>query len=150
MTMSCVRTDIRDAPLSVDEAIAVVKRPGAGGLAFFLGVVRDTSEGRAVIQLEYSAYLSMARRELERIASELEAAYPEVRVAAFHRLGTLEVGELAVVCAASAPHRAEAFKACRELIDSIKARVPIWKREVGPDGSSWVGWQDARCAHDHA
>jgi molybdopterin synthase catalytic subunit len=144
------RTEIRDTALSIDEVVAKVSRPGAGGLSVFLGVVRDTSDGHPVRQLEYTAYTSMAERELERIADELEAASPELRVAAVHRLGMLEVGEFAVVCAASAPHRAEAFKACRELIDQIKARVPIWKREFGPDGASWVGWQDARCGHNHA
>jgi molybdopterin synthase catalytic subunit len=74
-----------------------------------------------------------------------------VRVAALHRMGSLRIGEIAVVCSASAPHRAEAFEAARALIEGIKARVPIWKREHGPDGASWVGWIDARCAsHDHA
>jgi molybdopterin synthase catalytic subunit len=64
-----------------------------------------------------------------------------------HRVGTLVVGDIAVVCAASAPHRGEAFEACRALIEGIKSRVPIWKREWGPDGAAWVGWVDARCAH---
>ena len=72
-----------------------------------------------------------------------------VRVAATHRVGPLHVGDVAVACAASAPHRGEAFRACRELIDRIKARLPIWKREHGPDGPYWVGWEDARCAPDH-
>jgi len=72
-----------------------------------------------------------------------------VRLAAFHRVGSLGVGEVAVVCAASAPHRDEAFRACRLMIDRLKERVPIWKREHGPDGPHWVGWQDARCAPDH-
>ncbi len=103
-------------------------------------------------RLEYSAYASMARREMERIAAELESEIPGVRVAVMHRIGSLEVGDAAVVCAASAPHRGEAFEACRALIDRIKARVPIWKREIGPDGAAWVGWEDARCGpgHDHA
>ncbi|MBX3261255.1 MAG: molybdenum cofactor biosynthesis protein MoaE [Labilithrix sp.] len=143
------RTDVREAPLSVDEALARVRRPGAGGLAVFVGVVRDESAGRAVTRLEYSAYASMARREMERVAVEIEAELPGVRVAAMHRTGSLEVGEAAVVCAASAPHRGEAFEACRALIDRIKSRVPIWKREIGPDGAAWVGWEDARCGPGH-
>jgi molybdopterin synthase catalytic subunit len=75
-----------------------------------------------------------------------------VRLAALHRIGSLAVGDLAVICAAGAPHRGEAFKACRALIDRIKQRVPIWKREHGPDGPYWVGWEDARCGdgHDHS
>lgn len=140
------RVDVREAPLSLDEAVELVRRPGAGGIVTFLGVVRDENDGRAVTKLEYEAYGSMARAEMERIAAEIEAALPGVRVAALHRVGTLLVGDAAVVCAASAPHRGEAFAACRRLIDEIKARVPIWKREHGPDGPYWVGWEDARCA----
>jgi molybdopterin synthase catalytic subunit len=85
---------------------------------------------------------------MERIGEELSKALPGVRLAALHRVGALSVGDLAVVCAASAPHRAEAFLACRRLIDEIKARVPIWKREWGPDGPYWINWIDARCAPD--
>lgn len=136
---------VRDTPLSIDETLASVRRPGAGGLALFVGVVRDESHGRVVTRLEYSAYASMATREMERIAEEIEAEIEGVRVAATHRIGLLEVGDAAVICAASAPHRAEAFRACRELIDRIKSRVPVWKREIGPDGAAWVGWEDARC-----
>jgi len=91
----------------------------------------------------------MALAEMNRIGEEIERATPDgsVRVAVSHRVGSLRVGDLAVVCAASAPHRAEAFAACRALIDEIKHRVPIWKREHGPEGAYWVGWQDARCHH---
>jgi molybdopterin synthase catalytic subunit len=144
-----VKADIRETALSTDEALAMVKRPGAGGLAVFVGVVRDENVGRPVTKLEYSAYASMAKKEMTKIAEEIEAEIEGVRVAALHRVGMLEVGDAAVICAASAPHRSEAFKACRELIDRIKSRVPIWKREIGPDGESWVGWEDARCHPDH-
>ena len=143
--------DLRSHPLSVDEAVAHVSHAGAGAVCVFLGVVRDVNDGRAVERLDYEAYDSMARGELERIAREVEAATAGVRVAALHRTGSLGVGEIAVVCAASAPHRAEALDATRALIEAIKARVPIWKREHGAGGASWVGWVDARCAtHDHA
>lgn len=145
-----MKIDIREEPLSTDEALAHVRRPGAGGIAVFLGVVRDESRGRVVTKLEYSAYTSMAKREMEAIALEIEREIEGVRVCALHRIGALVVGDTAVVCAASAPHRGEAFRACRALIDRIKERVPIWKREIGPDGSSWVGWEDARCGADHA
>jgi molybdopterin synthase catalytic subunit len=146
--------DIRKSALSVDEAIAHVSHGGAGGISVFLGVVRHENAGRAVDRLEYQAYDSMARAELERIATEVEAGSPGVRVAALHRTGSLLVGEIAVVCAASAPHRAEAFIAARALIEAIKSRVPIWKREHGPEGAYWVGWEDARCidgdhGHEH-
>jgi molybdopterin synthase catalytic subunit len=139
------RVDIREARLSLDEVVALVSRPGAGGIATFVGVVRDESDGRAVTRLDYSAYAAMAKREMATIIEEIEREIAGVRVSAIHRIGSLTVGDAAIVCAASAPHRGEAFKACRELIDRIKARVPIWKREWGPDGAEWVGWVDARC-----
>ena len=143
---------IRTSALGLDELIAEVSHPGAGGVATFLGVVRDFNDGRAVTLLEYEAYGVMAESELGRILDEIRAEMPDVRVAATHRVGALQVGDAAVACAASAPHRAEAFKACREAIDRIKARLPIWKREHGPDGPYWVGWEDARCGvegHEH-
>jgi molybdopterin synthase catalytic subunit len=145
-------TGLRRSALALDELVAYVSHAGAGGIATFLGVVRDHNDGRAVTLLEYHAYDTMAEKELSAIASEIERELAGVRVAAFHRLGPLRVGEAAVACVASAPHRDEAFRACRLLIDRIKSRVPIWKREHGPDGPYWVGWQDARCGdshHDH-
>jgi molybdopterin synthase catalytic subunit len=144
-----VRVELRDTPLSIDEAVSHVQHPSAGAIDVFAGIVRNHNDGRAVERLEYQAYASMARAELERIATRVEESMPGVRVAAFHRIGSLAIGELAVVCAASAPHREEAFVACRALIEAIKHDVPIWKREWGPDGVAWVGWVDARCAHDH-
>jgi molybdopterin synthase catalytic subunit len=142
---------VREEPLSSDEAVRAVSHDGAGAVDLFLGVVRDMNDGRAVSLLEYEAYASMAEAELGRIEAEVEARFVGVRAFASHRVGALRVGDVAVICAASAVHRAEAFAACRLLIDEIKARLPIWKREHGPDGPYWVGWQDARCvAHDHA
>ncbi len=147
--MSASTQRIRTEALSLDEVIAEVSHAGAGGIAAFLGVVRDFNDGRAVTLLEYEAYGAMAEAEIARIHAELIAEMPGVRVAAAHRVGPLHVGDAAVVCAASAPHRAEAFEACRLLIDRIKARLPIWKREHGPDGPYWVGWEDARCGDEH-
>lgn len=141
--------EIRQTPLSVDECVAAVTRAGAGGIDVFIGTVRDRNDGKDVTVLEYEAYGSMAEKEMRRIAGEIEQEIPEVRLAVLHRVGRLEVGDAAVVCAASAPHRDEAFRACRLLIDRIKHRVPIWKREHGPDGPYWVGWQDARCGEPH-
>lgn len=145
-----MKVDLRETALSLDEAVAHVAHPSAGGIATFLGVVRDHSEGRAVTRLEYSAYDAMAVREMQRIADEIAAEIGDVRLCALHRTGSLDVGDAAIVCAASAPHRDEAFRACRALIDRIKERVPIWKREIGPDGAAWVGWVDARCSPRHA
>ena len=136
-------------PLSLDRAVALVSHAGAGAVVTFVGTVRDVNEGRAVTLLEYEAYESMARAELGRIKAEIESESPGVRLAVHHRIGALGVGDAAVVCAASAPHRGEAFRACRLLIDRVKARVPIWKREHGPEGPYWVGWEDARCGDGH-
>lgn len=139
------RARIGHEPLSVEATLAAVIHPGAGAVDVFVGVVRDHAEGRAVSSLEYSAYESMAQKEIARIVAEVEASVPGARCAVHHRLGLLRVGELAIVCAASTPHRGESFDACRALIEEVKHRVPIWKREHGPDGTAWVGWVDARC-----
>jgi molybdopterin synthase catalytic subunit len=142
---------VSEAPLEVAEATAAVSPPDVGGIDLFIGLVRNHNDGRAVTRLEYHAYVSMAEKEMQRIAEEIAREIPGVRLAALHRIGSLAVGDLAVVCAAGAVHRGEAFQACRALIDRIKHRVPIWKREHGPDGPYWVGWEDARCGdgHDH-
>jgi molybdopterin synthase catalytic subunit len=147
-----VKAELRRVPLGVDEVVGAVEHTGAGAIDVFVGVVRDTSDGRAVTRLDYEAYATMAEAEMLRICEDVEREIAGTRVAVLHRVGSLAVGDTAVVCAASAPHRAEAFVACRTLIDRIKAQVPIWKREHGPDGSAWVGWVDARCGegHDHA
>jgi len=132
------RVAVRGEPLSVDEAISVVSHPAAGGIAVFIGVVRDHADGKAVAQLDYEAHETLAERELAKVAGEVLAQHAGVRVCAVHRTGSLRVGERAVVVAASAPHRAEAFAACRMLIELIKERVPIWKKEWGVDGAA--GW----------
>lgn len=146
------RAKLLREPLSVELVSALVAHGGAGALDLFVGIVRDHAEGRAVSSLEYSAYESMAQKEIARIVLEVEEKVPQARCAVHHRLGLLAVGELAIVCAASTPHRGESFVACRLLIEEVKHRVPIWKRERGPDGEAWVGWRDARCGlvgHDH-
>jgi molybdopterin synthase catalytic subunit len=140
---------VLEKPLSVADATAAVSGPHVGGIDLFLGAVRDHNDGRAVTRLEYHAYVSMAEKEMQRIAEEIAREIPGVTLAALHRIGSLAVGDLAVVCAAGAVHRGEAFQACRALIDRIKHRVPIWKREHGPDGPYWVGWEDARCGDGH-
>ncbi len=122
-----------------------VLHPSAGAVCVFEGVVRDHNEGKAISLLEYEAYDKMVTAELRRIAAELQAALPGTRLAATHRVGALSIGDTAVVCVASAAHRAEAFEAARRLIDEVKARLPVWKREHGSAGPYWVGWEDARC-----
>jgi molybdopterin synthase catalytic subunit len=126
-------------PLSLDRCIAAVRSAGMGGIVTFTGMVRRHSRGITVERLEYEAYGSMAVREMTRLCVEIEAEIAGVRLAVEHRTGALEIGDLAVVIAAAAPHRAEAFTACRAMIDRLKDRVPIWKKEFGDDGSTWVG-----------
>jgi molybdopterin synthase catalytic subunit len=134
-----ILADIRDEPLSVDECVAFVSGPGFGGIAVFVGTVRDTDHGRDVTSLDYSAHPS-ALATLEAVAGGVAAEFPGGALAAVHRVGSLRVGDLAVVVAASAEHRAEAFAAARALIDRLKHEVPIWKRQVFADGEvEWVG-----------
>lgn len=118
------------------EALVMTDRDGAS--VSFVGVVRNHARGRAVTRLFYEAYGSMALKQMERLVAEVESEFAETRVAIHHRVGMLEVGDVAVVIAAASPHRAEAFKASQQLIDRLKQDVPIWKREIGPDGEEWV------------
>ena len=129
---------LTDQPIDPAPLLETVRRPGDGGLALFVGVVRDHNEGRAVSRLDYEAYRPMAEKEMARIAEELSVLHPEARLAMRHRIGSLAVGDVAVVVVAAAPHRKEAFAACQDGIERIKARVPIWKREQGPSGVHWV------------
>ncbi len=137
--------DVRDEPLSVDEVVGAVKDPRAGGSAFFVGSVRDhdraqgESDERDVVRLTYSAHPTALDR-LREVMEKVAADFPVTALAAVHRVGELEIGDLAVVVAAAAPHRAEAFAACRRLIDDLKHQVPIWKyQEFADGGSEWVG-----------
>lgn len=132
--------DVRDSALSVDEALQVVQHPRAGGVVLFVGTVREHDDGReGVQQLDYSAHPDAAAR-LREIAESVAAEDQIHGVYAVHRHGRLEVGDLAVVCAVSAEHRAEAFAAGRRLIEELKAQVPIWKRqEFDQGGHEWVG-----------
>lgn len=109
-----------------------------GAVVTFAGVVRAHARGRVVERIEYQAYREMAARQLEALVAEVEASVAGSRLAVHHRIGTLSVGETAVIIVAASAHRAEAFDACRRLIDRIKQDVPIWKREIGPDGDEWV------------
>ena len=130
---------LRDVPLSVDEVLDAVRHPACGGIALFVGVVRDHDHGESVSALDYEAHpsaLDTMRRTCEDVLARSEA----LRVAAVHRTGALRVGDLAVVVAAAAPHRGQAFDACRDVIDTLKADTPIWKHQSLGDGSTeWVG-----------
>lgn len=129
---------ISEQPLDVGEAVARVAGPGMGGIVTFIGAVRNRARGRPIRHLEYEAYPEMAVREMEKIADEALRRWPDARVAIGHRAGHLEIGEIAVVVAAAAPHREEAFLACRFAIDTLKQNVPIWKKEFTEGGEYWV------------
>ena len=130
---------ISDAPLSVDEVLAAVSDPAAGGVALFVGTVRDHDGGRLVTALEYSAHPA-AIDQLRAVAEKVAADYPVRALAAVHRVGDLVVGDLAVVVGVGCPHRAEAFAAFHRLIDELKVTVPIWKHQLFADGTDeWVG-----------
>ncbi|RPE32730.1 molybdopterin synthase catalytic subunit [Kitasatospora cineracea] len=131
--------DVRESALSLDEVHAAVGDDAAGGTTLFVGTVRDHDGGKPVAALEYSAHPT-ALRELRRIAEKVCADFPVRALAAVHRTGRLEIGDVAVIVAVSCPHRGEAFAASRRLIDDLKHEVPIWKHQVFADGEEeWVG-----------
>ena len=123
---------------AIDAIVRGVWHAGAGGAVTFEGTVRDHARGKRVRSLEYDAYPEMAEQEMARIAAEVERRWGTDRVALVHRIGRLEIGEVSVVVAVACAHRAEAFEACRYAIDTLKASVPIWKKEVAEDGEEWV------------
>ena len=133
------RIAVTDQRLSLDEVARAVEGATQGGIVTFTGQVRRQGAVPDVTRLEYEAYVPMAEEVLAAIAREIQIEYPGVQVAIHHRIGTLAVGETAVIIAASAPHRAEAFAACRVAIESLKQRAPIWKKEIGESGAEWVG-----------
>jgi molybdopterin synthase catalytic subunit len=123
---------------SVDEIIAGLKSRSTGGVVSFLGVVRGESKGKPVEHVEIEVYEEMARRQLEAIREEAISRFGVEEAAIVHRYGSLKVGENILLVAVASAHRAEAFDACRYVIDEIKRRVPIWKKEVTPEGEWWV------------
>jgi molybdopterin synthase catalytic subunit len=125
-------------PIDPASAIATVSRASVGGIDVFIGTVRDQTAGKAVVRLEFEAYESMALLEMQRISTACAEQWPVTAIAIHHRTGILTVGEVAVVIAVSAAHRAAAFDACRYAIDTLKTTVPIWKKEVFEDGAIWV------------
>ncbi len=131
--------EISDQPLDVAAVLRQVEAPGAGAVNAFVGTVRNQAGGRPVRRLHYEAYMPMALRQLEHVVAETRRRWPMLQaVAVAHRVGTLVIGDVAVVVAVSTPHRAESFAACQFLIDTLKQTVPIWKREEYEDGTEWV------------
>jgi len=132
------RAWLQAGPLSMEVLLEEVRGDDAGGVVTFTGTVRDHSRGRAIDHLEYEAYEPMAEKEMRKIAAQVAERWPEARIAIAHRVGRLAIGDAAVMIAAAAPHRAEAFEACRFAIDTLKQTVPIWKKEFAEDGTAWV------------
>lgn len=130
---------LTDEPLASGRVESEVAGPDAGATVSFLGTVRGDARGRAVVRLEYEAYGPMALSQLEALGRTVSERWPGARLAVHHRLGACGVGEPTVAIAAAAPHRADAFDACRFAIEALKADVAIWKREVYADDSVWVG-----------
>jgi molybdopterin synthase catalytic subunit len=125
-------------PIDPRRAEDAVAGPDRGALASFLGVVRDHHEGRRVTHLEYHAYVPMAESVLEEIAAEAAARFGTPHVAIVHRTGTLHVGEVSLQVVVAAVHRREALEACAFVVEEVKARAPIWKKEFGDDGTFWI------------
>lgn len=129
---------VTDQPIDLDSVLRSVDGDGEGAVVLFVGRVRDRSRDRDVTRLDYEAYGSMAESELSALAATAREEHGAVGVALVHRVGRLEIGDAAVAVAVSAAHRPEAFEACRWLIDTLKERVPIWKKERYSDGEEWI------------
>lgn len=129
---------ITDKTLNIPDCIDWVMAPQAGGIDVFIGTVRDQTKGKRVVRLEFEAYEKMALNEMKKIANEMVQRWPLHKVLIHHRVGILQSGEVPVVIAVSASHRAAAFEACRYAIDTLKQTVPIWKKEVFENGEEWV------------
>ena len=133
-----IHLHLSKAPLDTATCIDLVSSPQSGGIDVFIGIVRNTTQGKTVTQLEFEAYEPMALLEMRKIAEKACEKWPVHAIVLHHRTGVLRAGEIAVIIAVSAAHRDAAFEACRFAIDTLKETVPIWKKEVFEDGEVWV------------
>ena len=129
---------VTEEPIDIPACIDWVMSPQSGGIDVFIGTVRDATKGKPVVRLEFESYIPMALSEMSKLAGQAMAKWPLHKVLLHHRTGVLQIGEVPVVIAVSAAHRAAAFDACRFLIDTLKQTVPIWKKEIFEDGEVWV------------
>lgn len=129
---------LNDETLSVEAAQKFVSTDGSGGIAIFIGTVRNKTDNKTVTRLEFEAYQPMAIKEMQKIAKAAKDKWPLHKIAIHHRVGVLAIGEMPVIIAVSSAHRATAFKVCQYAIDTLKETVPIWKKEFFEDGSKWV------------
>lgn len=130
--------EITENPLNTQEIIDSVASPKGGAVNVFIGTVRNATKGKEVVKLEFEAYEPMATKELTKIVDTAKQKWPLLKVAVHHRVGMLAIGDLPVVIAVSTPHRAAGFEACQYIIDTLKEKVPIWKKEIFEDGEEWV------------
>jgi molybdopterin synthase catalytic subunit len=133
-----VQIELKSTPLSIFDAETFVESPDTGGAVVFIGTVRNKTQAKPVVRLEFEAYEPMALSEMRKIAEQALAQFAVTKIAIHHRVGVLAIGEIAVVISVSAPHRGAAFDACEYCIDTLKLTVPIWKKEVFEDGEVWV------------
>jgi molybdopterin synthase catalytic subunit len=138
---------VTDQPISIEDVVTRVVHPHAGAINSFIGTVRELTKGKKTVYLEYEAYVAMAEKKLTQIGEEIEKQWPDARTAITHRIGRLEISDVAVVIAVSTPHRADSYAASRYAIERIKEIVPIWKKEHWGDGESWIGDQKEMVAY---
>lgn len=136
--MSNINIRISDSSLNTETCRQLVQRDGAGGQVVFVGTVRNQTKGKEVVRLEFEAYEPMAIKEMKKIADTIIEKYKALAITIHHRVGSLGIGDIAVIIAVSTPHRDKAFEACKYAIDTLKETVPIWKKEIFVDGEIWV------------
>ncbi|RAK17014.1 molybdopterin synthase catalytic subunit [Anoxybacillus vitaminiphilus] len=139
--MNSQRFTITKEPISIEEVVKKVIRPEAGAVTTFIGTVREFTNGKRTLFLQYEAYVSMAEKKLAEIGEEIARKWPDAKVAITHRIGKLDISDIAVVIAVSTPHRKDAYEANQYAIERIKQIVPIWKKEHWENGEEWVGNQ---------
>lgn len=138
MDLNKIDIQLLDTPLNEQACLSFVSGPSVGGIVNFIGTVRNQTEGKAVTKLEFEAYTPMAISEMRKIAERAAEQWPVQKMAIYHRVGTLGIGEIAVIISVACPHRKAAFEACSFAIDTLKETVPIWKKEFFTDGAVWV------------
>ncbi|WCK52431.1 molybdenum cofactor biosynthesis protein MoaE [Aneurinibacillus sp. Ricciae_BoGa-3] len=139
--------EVVDTPISVEEVMNKTVHPNCGAVNLFVGTVRELTKGKKTLFLEYEAYKEMAEKQLARIGQEIQEKCPEAAVAITHRVGRLEISDIAVVIAVSTPHRADSYEYSRYAIERIKEIVPIWKKEHWENGKKWIGDQKENIAY---
>ncbi|MGY0692794.1 molybdenum cofactor biosynthesis protein MoaE [Virgibacillus sp. FSP13] len=138
---------ITDQPIQLNDCITKVVRAEAGAINTFIGTVREFTKGKRTLYLEYQAYVAMAEKKLAQIGAEIDEKWPDAKTAIVHRIGRLEITDIAVAIAVSTPHRNDSFEASRYAIERIKEIVPIWKKEHWEDGTKWIGDQKEKTSY---